>query len=227
MSFERWKELFGPGAKQQEPEPVKLSEPTVDASPIIEPNGRLITRAEDVHGLLKDIGNASHRPLLLLALEATRGSPHPVAELGAGHGSTPYLNRYCSRSKRKLVSFENNQKWSEEFAKFDGNYFQRIYGNWDNAPLDQDWSVALADHAPEGRRHVDITRLAHKAAIIVIHDTEPRSSGYMLEKIWPLFKYRSNIVTEEPYADSAAVSNFIDVTKWSGTRFVDYPYAVT
>ena len=50
---------------------------------------------------------------------------------------------------------------------------------------------------------------------------------YMLEKIWHLFEYRVDIVVPSPYANATAVSNFIDVTAWRGTRFEGYPYEVT
>ncbi len=220
MSTDRWKALFGPGPKTKE------SAPVVAAS-VAKPFTRTVTLAEDKCGFLRDIGNASHRPLLLLALEATRGSPHPIAELGAGDNTTPYLAKLAAREQRNTVSFENNKQWSDKFAKLDGKHFSRFCGSWDHAPIDRDWSVVLIDHAPEARRHVDIERLANKAEIIVIHDSEPEATAYMLGKIWPLFKYRADICVERPYANSSVVSNSIDVTKWKGTRFEGYFYEVT
>jgi len=77
-------------------------------------------------------------------------------------------------------------------------------------------SVCLVDHACGERRHHDIKRIYEKCDIMVIHDTQPEATGYLLERIWGLFKYRLNLLMEE---DAAIVSNKYDVTKLSGLKF--------
>jgi hypothetical protein len=189
---------------------------------------RHVTLADDRYGMLKDIGNSSHRPLLLLALEKTRGSHHPVLEMGMGHGSTPYLHNYCTGEKRMLKSFDHVEEWAAKFGML-GNSRHEIQSTpWENdIPMTKNaWSVALVDHAPEERRHVDIAMLAKRAAIVVIHDSEDRSPGYQLDKIWHLFKYRVDICVPAPYSNATAVSNFIDLSSWRGTTFEGYDYAV-
>jgi hypothetical protein len=193
-----------------------------------------VTLHWNVHEILgHEIGNSSHRPLLLLALEETRTSGQAVLEMGMGDGSTPYLHRYCAKEKRVLFSVDNNKDWVAKYKCLEEAYgMHRVVHdpNW-NITHDGNYSVVLIDHAPEERRHVDVERLAHRAQILVLHDTEPESPGYLYDRIWGLFRYRCNIVVpytpENPLASAAAVSNYYDLTQWAGTTFPNYPYQVT
>lgn len=187
----------------------------------------------DVHDFLgTDIGNASHRPLLLLALEETRGSPQPVLEMGMGDGSTPYLHRYCAKEKRVLYSADNKREWASRFGDLETmTGLHRVFYDPEWHVSDGRYSVVLIDHAPEQQRHLDVQKLADTAQILVLHDTEPQSPGYLYDRIWPLFRYRCNLVVphslENPLASAAAVSNFHDVTQWDGMEFPGYPYKVS
>lgn len=150
---------------------------------------------------LKDVANwSNHRNLLYPALEATTGI---VVEFGCGEGSTPYLREYCSYRNREFFSFESDPKWAE---KQDSIHVP----SWDNVSLEE-VDVLLIDHAPGERRCVDIEKYANIAKIIVIHDSEPEATGYMLNKIWHLFKHRIDFKSNGAWA--TAVSNFIDVSK--------------
>ena len=182
-----------------------------------------------MNDFLSNIGNASHRPLLWLALQETNDMTAPVLEMGMGEGSTSYLHGYCAARGRRLLSVDNNQTWVAAFKQFETPTHKILCASWDcNIPsMEPFWSVVLVDHAPAERRHVDVEQLAYKAQFVVLHDTEARSPGYMYDRVFPLFKYRANIVVEAPYADAAVVSNFVDVAKWSGMRFDGYPYGVT
>jgi hypothetical protein len=72
--------------------------------------------------------------------------------------------------------------------------------------------VVLIDHAPGERRWIDVQKYAYSAKIIVIHDSEPAATGYMMDKIWGMFKYRKDY--ESPGAWATMVSNHIDVSKF-------------
>lgn len=185
----------------------------------------------DDRGLASAIGNANHRLLLLLALEATRGSPHPVLELGMGSGSTPQLHDYCAAEGRLLISCDLDADFARSFAHLESPLHAIRCGAWNRVPIDRPWSVALVDHAPPERRRVEVARLRHFAAILVLHDTEERSPRYGYDRIWHLFHYRVDLRVDgsdpDAQADASAVSNSIDVTAWVGARFPGYPHALS
>jgi len=153
----------------------------------------------------------NHRPLMYLALEATSGD---VLELGVGRGSTDILSEYCLAHGRRLRSFEYLLHWWEQYRGFPHEVTH--VQNWDDIhPIRA--SVALIDHSPGERRHQDIILMAETVDIIVIHDTEPAATGYMLDRVWHLFKYRVDLKSDGAWA--SAVSNSIDVSQWDVSRF--------
>lgn len=142
---------------------------------------------------LKDVsGWCNHRPLLWWALEATRGSSFPVLEMGCGEGSTPYLRDYCQKNERPFLSYDSDAGWAQRFGA-------AHVESWDGV-VSGGYSVVLVDHAPGERRHVDIALLADRADYVVIHDSEPAATGYMLDRIWGLFASRRNLVTGGAWA---------------------------
>lgn len=151
---------------------------------------------------LKDVNaGCSHRELLWLALEKTKGS---VVELGSGFGSTEYLRKYCKENNREFVSVDNNTEWCEKTGA--------IYiSNWDDFEI-LDADVLLIDHAPGERRHIDIARFANVAKVIIIHDSEPEATGYMLDKIWHLFPYKIDHKFDN--AMTSLVSNHFNKETW-------------
>lgn len=149
----------------------------------------------------------NHRYLLWPALEATDGL---VCEFGIGDGSTPFLSGYCQSRHRELISYENNEEWLNKFNQSHPHIFIKV-DSWESLPYFQ-CDVLLIDHAPGERRWEDIKKYANRAKYIVIHDSEPAATGYMLDKIWHLFKYRKDYKTEGAWA--TVVSNFFDVTKF-------------
>lgn len=159
---------------------------------------------------LKGVENwNNHLYCLWPALGATSGN---VVEFGCGHGSTAQLHEYCADKKRNLKSYDFNQEWIDKFKHFetDSHKFEHA-PNWDLVNL-KDVDVLLIDHSPGERRWEDIKKYANIAKIIVIHDSEPAATGYMLDKIWGLFKYRNDHKTIGAWATVA--SNFIDVSKF-------------
>lgn len=161
---------------------------------------------------LKDVANwDNHRHLLWPALEATTGE---VIEMGMGQGSTPFLHEYCKDAGRKLFSYESSLEWAMKFQDNIGDGHRVMHVNdWDAVSLRHPSpDVVLIDHAPGERRYIDVQRFANSAKIIVIHDSEPAATGYMMDRIWGLFKYRKDYTS--PGAWATAVSNFVDVSKF-------------
>ena len=134
----------------------------------------------------------NHRPLLWWALKETKGQTEPVLEMGCGEGSTPYLMQYLKTDKRKLISYDYSKEWAD---KYNANYVT----DWD-AIEHENYSVILIDHSPGERRHLDVIKLANKCDYMIIHDSEPAATGYMLDKVWHLFPYRRNLKTEGAWA---------------------------
>ena len=134
----------------------------------------------------------NHRPLLWWALKETKGQTEPVLEMGCGEGSTPYLKQYLKTDKRKLISYDYSLEWA---SKYDAIHVT----DWD-AIEHENYSVILIDHSPGERRYLDVIKLANKCDYMIIHDSEPAATGYMLDKVWHLFHYRRNLKTEGAWA---------------------------
>jgi len=173
--------------------------------------------ANDRCGFLQNVENwSNHRPLLLFALELT--SSGKVLELGCGMGSTPYLHCFCGGNDRQLISFDNNKEWANKFKHLESDLHS--IESKDIVTLPDSISVTLVDHAPGEQRWVDIQRLVDKSDILVIHDSEPEATGYMLDKIWHLFKYRLNIKTSDAWTTS--VSNKYDLSKFNNLKLGEF-----
>jgi SAM-dependent methyltransferase len=182
----------------------------------------------------------SHRPLLQIALELTKGSNKPILELGCGFGSTEQLHKYVETDIRKLYSLDTNKEWLSKYKYLQNNKHELVFKQddlrWDSEKLEwcdtsldiPDWldsvckdgiSVCLVDHACGERRHVDIKRIYEKCDIIVIHDTQPQATGYMMNKIWHLFQYRCNLIMGD---DATIISNKYDVGKLHKLKFKNF-----
>lgn len=160
----------------------------------------------------------SYYPLLYKALEETKGD---VLELGTGWGSTPLLNEYCQ--DRKLFSYEEKQVWLDKFIHFASKrHGLRFVSDWRVVKKDHpDAEVVFIDHAPGEDRKQMILDFADTKGILVIHDTEPAADhGYQMRQHFGLFKYKVEVETSGAWA--TALSNTIDITKWSGETFGDY-----
>ena len=154
----------------------------------------------------------SYKPFLFKALENTKGN---VLELGMGEGSTQLLHDYCLNKDRMLVSIDNTKEWADKFKHLDCHHHMTIHSdNWDETfkgIMTYKWGVVLVDHAPGEHRHKAIELLKDNTDIIVVHDSQPEATGYMLDKIFHLFKYK---VDYKEFGDWATMlSNTIDITK--------------
>lgn len=144
----------------------------------------------------------THMPMLIKFIQATKG---PVAELGAGPGSTPLLHWLCVDG-RKLVSYEDSQKYANYAKSFESENHKVVHVNsYDEVDTKIKWSVVLIDHRAD-RRVIDAIRLKDSAEYIVIHDTQHRRLHYKYHKMWPHFKYVYHWMDDKPH--TSVVSNF-------------------
>jgi hypothetical protein len=167
---------------------------------------------------LKNVGNwNNHRPLLRMALDATSGS---ILELGMGDGSTPFLHDYAEQYKRKLISYDHNDKYTLRYIHLESVHHTILVADWEKTQIEEkQWSVVLIDQWPAERRHIDAINLKDKAELVIIHDSEPQSTGYMMDKVWPHYKYRLNLVHPDHEAHACMLSNSIDITGWKIPKF--------
>lgn len=134
---------------------------------------------------------STHQKALLNACFRTKGV---ILELGMGHYSTPILSEVSLFQQRQLISLEANLQWFKRFPT-EHEYHQAFHiENWnkDCPILEKEYlkfSVVFVDHNIE-QRSIDIARLANRAEIFVLHDTEDRI--YRYETIYHLFKWRKD-----------------------------------
>ncbi len=156
------------------------------------------------NSFLEDVSPwSNHRVLMWEALELTKESSKPVVEFGAGDGSTKFLRQYCLSNNREFFSYESNAEWAEKCGSIHVD-------NWNKDSIYFPMSVVLIDHAPGEHRHEAIAILKDLADIIVVHDSEPAATGYMLDKIWHLFNFRYDLQSEGAWA--TMLSNKIDIS---------------
>lgn len=147
----------------------------------------------------------THLALLVKLVQATEG---PVLELGIGASSTPTLHRLCVAHGRKVVSYDSDAYYVEQYARqySDNRHEFHWINDWDNADIEQRWSVVLVDHRPARRRYRDAARVARHAEYVVCHDTEPeRDKFYKWDRAFKHFKHRFD---DEKDPRTTVVSNF-------------------
>ena len=177
----------------------------------------------DGHGFLQGVCNwNNHRILIAIAVEATRGSAHPILELGVSQESTPQLHDFCEREGRHLVSVEESVPAILPYLRLASPRHDIVCSSWDSAPIEKNlWSVAVLDHAPGERRWADAMRLLNRCEIVVLHDTEPAAErGYGYHQIWGEWRWRVDVKSDGAWA--SALSNSRDLTAWRGLRAGPY-----
>ncbi len=145
----------------------------------------------------------SHRPLLWWALNYRPVKLYPVVEFGSGEGSTEFLRKYCEDENTMFRSFDSSEEWA---AKTGAVYIE----DWRTADIYQNASIILVDNAPGEMRHEIMAIMKDRAELIIVHDSEPAATGYLLDRVWPLFKYRYDYKVFDTWA--TVVSNTIDVS---------------
>lgn len=143
----------------------------------------------------------THMPMLIKVVQMTDG---PVMELGAGIFSTPLLHWLCVEKGRRLVTYEDHDKYIKIAKMFRGEGHE-VYqvASYDDIDTKTFWDVVLVDHRAD-RREIDVLRLKNKANYIILHDTQSESYGY--KNIWEHFKYVYHWKFMVPY--TSVVSNF-------------------
>jgi hypothetical protein len=158
---------------------------------------------------------ASHRPLLLLALNLTEGD---VTELGAGDGSTGFLRKYCEKHGRNFRSFDSNYGWAMVMQS-------TFIEDWNIADIYQPCGLLFVDEAPGENRHVSIEKMRDKTQIIVAHDSELNGAGnYMYEKVFKTFKYVLHYNRTGGGAGATALSNTIDLNQYRGLKLGGFQF---
>jgi hypothetical protein len=133
-----------------------------------------------------------------------KGNNLTVLEYGMGDGSTPFLSDYCKEKDHDLFSYDNSKVWADSFRKFESKKHRiAVVESWHEISLywqSRKPDLVLIDHAPGERRWEDVAMLMDSAKIIIIHDTEPAATGYMM---WPFlnsFKFRKDYRTNGAWA---------------------------
>ena len=146
----------------------------------------------------------SHLPVLMKLISLTSG---PILELGCGMYSTTYLHWACFPTKRRLVTCESKEEWIGFARQFETDFHKVIHvPDWDKLDLNEFWSIAFVDHAPDERRVDEIRRLTH-AEYVVAHDADNRRERkYNYRSIRGLFKHRTTYAEAKP--NTAIFSNF-------------------
>lgn len=152
----------------------------------------------------------SHRELLYLALENTKGT---VLEVGMGYGSTFLLEDHCKH--RMFVSCETSRDWFDRIREQKDKWYGvlNLLNSYDEIPL-IDIGLLFVDCAPAEKRKELIAKFKDKASVIVVHDTETTAEYvYGLKDLLSEFKYRLDYQPEK-LPHTTVVSNSIDVSKW-------------
>jgi hypothetical protein len=156
----------------------------------------------------------THRPVLCEAVLRVRSGL--ILELGAGDGSTPALHEVSLETGRPVITIEHDRAWIERYAHLRSDNHSLVHvDSWtdlDNPVIRSlSYAIAFVDHAPHARRVIDITWLAQRAKVVVVHDTESNEYGY--DGIFDLFQYHTTFQGHVPW--TSVLSNFIDVSSWS------------
>jgi len=174
-----------------------------------------MNRKQFLHDVVNN--DLNHRIMLWEAMRLTKGK---VVEFGSGHGSTPYLKKYCEHKKRAFETYDHNKDWCDAV----GSTFVPD-ANWDSLNI-SDIDVLFIDHAPGEDRKNQIQKYKDIAKILVIHDTEPPADhGYQTRQCYPQFKYWVEIRSNGAWV--TMVSNFIDLKSTIGKGSEGYNYTIT
>jgi len=169
-------------------------------------------REAKIRSVFGTVTNAydTHRPALCEAVVKTSGA---ILELGMGEGSTRALHSVAEEYGRIVHSYDHGLEWVSRYESLRSPNHEIAYvATWDDCPIESaEWSVAFVDHAPAERRRIDIARLAHRAQVIVVHDTESPIYGY--DEILASFAHRLDYRAVSPW--TTLVSNFVDVSRWT------------
>jgi len=144
-------------------------------------------------------------PVLVKAAQISSGD---ILEMGIGWFSTPLLHWMCMDQNRRLVSYENDPGYYNDF-KDAANYLHEIIfiDAWVKANIQKSWGLAFIDFRPKWERWKVARVLANYAKFVILHDSDPGSEKfYKVIKIYSLFKYRYDYTKAVP--NTTVLSNF-------------------
>ncbi|MCP3683517.1 MAG: hypothetical protein GY861_12590 [bacterium] len=133
----------------------------------------------------------------------------PVLELGCGDGSTLLLHSMCGVAGRKLISFESNETWMNEFASLRRDWHEiRLVDKWLGLPeYKLNWGLVFVDHPIARFRGRTIDKY-NNADIIVAHDSH-RECNCRYTARFEKYKYRYDYKKLKPW--TTAISNKINL----------------
>jgi hypothetical protein len=147
----------------------------------------------------------SHIPVLMKLLTCTKGE---VLELGMGVYSTPLLFWICVDNGRKLVSYENSEKYFSMVGKNNNKLHEaHLIDDWDSIDIEKSWDIVFIDANPMDARVSLAKKVANYSKFVVLHDTQPKDEIYYhYQEIYYMFKNRYDYTKFMPY--TTVLSNF-------------------
>jgi hypothetical protein len=150
----------------------------------------------------------SHIPVLVKLFSVTKGD---VLELGMGIYSSPLLFWMCVDKGRKLVSYENSEKYFSIVGKNNNKLHEaHLITDWDCIDIEKNWDIVFIDTNPMDSRANLAKKVANIANFVVLHDTQSRDEIYYhYEEVYPLFTHRYDYTKFMPY--TTVLSNFYNL----------------
>lgn len=138
---------------------------------------------------------ATHQRMLVKYLMGTEGT---ILELGCGNYSTPIIHEIGTSQKRHIITVDNDIEWIELFDRFRTENHKCIHVvEWDEWKPEGVYGLAFIDHAPGGRRVIEMQRLLTCVDLFVVHDTEDPSYGF--DSIASCFRHVETDDSETPW----------------------------
>ena len=156
--------------------------------------------------------DGSHLPILTRLVLATMNEG-PILELGTGFFSTPVLHWLCAPTKRRLVSYESQQKYFAVASNYLADFHEvHLVEDWAAIDIESShWDIVLVDHGPGPQRKVEFARVANNADYVVVHDTEQRNDQYYhFSEVTPFYRYRCDYT--DLYPNTSVFSNLKDLS---------------
>jgi len=147
----------------------------------------------------------SHIPVLIKLFEHTKGD---VLELGMGVYSTPLLFWLCVDANRKLVSYDNDERYFNMVGRNNNSFHEaHLITDWNFIDIEKKWDIVFIDANPMDTRAKLAKQVANLATFVVLHDTQPKEEMYYhYEEIYPMFRSKYTYTKFMPY--TTVLSNF-------------------
>jgi hypothetical protein len=174
-------------------------------------------RKQQVKGFETVTSWDNYKPLLLKALEATKGD---IVEMGCGESSTPLLKEYGQTNNRTVHSYDSSEEYAKKYNTNHIINWSELYGKHKEA------SVILVDHSKGEDRGERLSQWKDFKGIAVCHDTEPSPCGGNYG--WKFNEWKYVVHVKSPMNGdtngtwATAVSQEYDLTQWVGFELGGY-----